>query len=187
MPKGVNISPYTGELPSAVGRTSRALRLVAPLVEVSHPIVWARADGPKLWTRTLLAGEQATLVVVVNDDYLSVREAFTQTPARNVRITFQDLSWLQPVAVWKVDEREFVPAPLKRTAGSLSWLEPEISDAEMYLMAGNSGLAAQLEQDYQKQPPFATAAGSHSTEDYLNGRRKTPPPHPQEPAESESE
>ena len=175
MPKGANISPYTGESPGADDRTSRALRLVAPLVEVSHPIVWARADGPKLWTRTLLAGEQAALVVVVNDDYQSVTEAFTQTPARNVKITFQDLPWLQPVAAWKVDGGEFVPAPLKRTARSLYWLEPEISDAEIYLVAGNSGLVAQLAHDYAQQLPFATAAGSHRTEDYLNGRRKTPP------------
>jgi len=177
------------EIWEVVGRTSRALRRVAPLIEISHPIVWARPDRPKLWTRTLLAGEQAALVVVVNDDYQSVREGFTQTPKQDVEITFQDLPWLQPVAVWKVggavSRGGFTPVPLKRTAGSLSWLEPEISDAEIYLVAADPALAARLEEDYRKRPPFATEAGSKRTEDYLNGRRKTPPP--PKPAESESE
>ena len=163
------------EVWEVMGRTSRSLRLVAPLVEISHPMLWARGGGEDLWVRTLVAGNDAALVIVVNEDYISAK-TFTQTPATNVKVTFRDLPWMKGHAIWKVSDGRFVTVLATRSTGALSWTVPKITDAEVYLVADDLTLAARLEERFAAEPPEASAQYTTRAEDYLNGRRATPPP-----------
>ncbi|MCC6445773.1 MAG: hypothetical protein IT210_20255 [Armatimonadetes bacterium] len=164
------------ELWQAVGQTSRMLRQVASLIEIGHPVAWATASQPSLWASTLLAGEKAALVAVVNEDNQADRNGFKQNPARDARFAFPDLPWLQIAGVWRVDEGAFVPAPYGKEKGRIVWSEPALTDAALYLVSSDPALARRLSDRAQKEAPVATAKGKEKgPESYLKGRRRTEP------------
>ena len=158
------------------GETIRALRLVAPIIEISHPIEWARSNVEKTWIRTLIAGENAALVVAVNEDYESVTEGFAANPSKDVNFEFPDLPWMTSPTVLKVGDGRFAPLKSQHEEAVLTWTETELADGEVYLVLSDPAMAEQLENRYRTTPPFATPEGKTRPEDYLKGRRKTPEP-----------
>jgi len=158
------------------GETIRALRLVAPIIEISHPVRWARSNVEKTWIRTLITGENAALVVAVNEDYESVTEGFTAKVRKDVNFEFPDLPWMTSPTVLKVGDGRFTPLKSQHEEAVLTWTETELADGETYLVLSDPALAEQLENRYRTTPPFATPEGKSRPEDYLRGRRKTPKP-----------
>ena len=156
------------------GETIRALRLVAPLIQISHPVVWARAETDQVWMRTLMAADQAALVVATNEDYESVEAGFSHGPLRNVRMHFEHLPWLQAATVLRVGDGRFTALESQSGPDRLTWVEPELNVGELYLVLADAAAAAQLEERYRETAPFATEAGKTRPEDYLKGRRQTP-------------
>ena len=158
------------------GETIRALRMIAPLIDVSHPMTWARSDAEQVWVRTLIGGDRAAVVVAVNEDYESVEAGFTEEVAKNVRFRFDHWPWLEAKTVLKVGDGGFVRVASQHDAEGLSWTETQLADGEMYLVVADAAVADQLEKRYQETAPFATDEGRSKPEHYLKGRRTTPKP-----------
>jgi|GEM_PF-1250751 len=119
-----------------IGRTSRALTMVAPLIDIGHPFDWAKSSSEFVRTSTLLCGEKAALVVVVNENYTCNNIGFFQKPLKNV-IVFPDLPWLRAAKVVKVEDKKFTPLEYKRNTKELIWHEEELKDGEIYLIVEN--------------------------------------------------
>jgi hypothetical protein len=177
-PEGVcHSSADLPELWREVGVMVRTLRVVAPLIELAHPVDWARAETPKVWTRTLLCGDAGALVVAVNDDYTYNADGFAQKPARNVAFRFDDWPWLRGAAVFRCEDGNLVPVASKRQPGGLSWTEPELACGAVYAVFDRPARARELADAYAAERPQATEAGKAlSPEGYLQGRRFTRDP-----------
>ena len=68
---------------------NRELQLLSPWVGVAFPIDLP-ADAPeKVWVRTVAAGPDALLVIIINKDHTSSPEGFTYTPMDEVSIELQ--------------------------------------------------------------------------------------------------
>ena len=121
------------ELWSEIGRTSRALKCIGSLIDISHATVWAKSDTNTIWLRTLWAGEKGAIVIAVNENYRCRAEGFEQRPAENVIFRFDDLPWLQAGQISRVTDDRLVRVSSQRKDDHIQWTD-SISDAEVYLL-----------------------------------------------------
>jgi hypothetical protein len=121
------------DLWSEVGNTSRQLRFLAPLLEISCPVTWSTSPQKHLWLSTLWTGRDAAIVIAVNDQYTSNAEGFTQTPLPHAEIAFPNLPWLSPDRVYRIVDGGL--EPVESTAGptDLRWND-SIEAGELYLV-----------------------------------------------------
>ena len=131
-----------------IGRTSRTFNQVAQLIDIAHPTDWALSDAPKLWIRTLVCGEQAALIIVVNEDYDCTAEGFTLRPIQNAALTFNDWPWLKGQHVFRLDDENMEQLPTQRDANSLLWHD-KIKDAQVYLVVSDAAVAQKLHKNAQ--------------------------------------
>ena len=129
----------TQELPelwAAIGGMSRTFRQVAGDINLSHPLVWAQADEPKLWVRTLACGEDAALVCVVNEDYRCDHKGFLINPAGNVTFAFLDLPWLATAHVARVLPDGLEHVPCQRADATCEWRVSTVEDVALFRVTG---------------------------------------------------
>lgn len=95
------------ELWNEIGVVYRELDHVTPLLSLAHPTNLATAGAPKLWLKTLLCGEDAAVLVWVNDDYQQDRLGVRYRPLTNVSITLPELPWLKGWKAYQVGPEGF--------------------------------------------------------------------------------
>lgn len=150
------ISHGSSEYPDvwhAIGRVYRELERVAPLIALAHPTRLAKPDQEKVWVSTLVAGADALLLVVVNEDTVQEAHAFRVRPRRNLRVSLPALPWIAPKVAWQVREDRFAPLPLdpgpSRGAGpgtgAVSVRLDRVDVAELILVAADPRVARSLE------------------------------------------
>jgi len=158
-----------------VTKTSRELRTVAPLIQLSHPTIWGKTDRSSLWVRTLVCGEKAALVVAVNEACKSVTDSFIPSPVLNTTFSFPDLPWLNAERVYRVGDGKLKPVKSSRSGDTLKWKIDSINDGEVYLVCADKKLADKLVKEYVSKSIHITPEGLKApAEGYLKGRRKTP-------------
>jgi hypothetical protein len=83
--------------------------------------------------RTLICGEDAVLVVVVNENYRCDSEGFFPTPARDVTFTFSKLPWLSPRNVQRATPAgRLVQVPRRVRRREVSWDVEAIEDVAIF-------------------------------------------------------
>lgn len=167
------------ELPEvwqAITSTSRDLRILAPIIEMGHPIHWAESKTAKLWVSTIITTNAGALVVVVNEDHIANENGFQVESAQDVGFTFADLPWMRAGAVFRLGDGALTPVGFQRSPGRIAWSEPAIEAGVVYFVAADDAMADKLLADFNVQPPTATPEGMQPLpETYLQGRRRTLP------------
>lgn len=158
-----------------VTRTSRELRTVAPLIQISHPMNWCKSDRSDLWVKTLVCGENAAMVVAVNEACKSETAGFISSPINNSTFSFNDMPWMKGLRVYKLGDGKLELLKSCRMENTLKWKENAIVDGEVYLICSSKTLAGDLVKNYLSKARYITADGKKAPQEgYLNGRRKTP-------------
>ncbi len=166
---GSNAMP---EIWQAIGRTSRVLRLVGPMIEISSPVDLVRSDMDKLWVSTLLCGEKGLLVTAVNEDVDCDKNGFKARQARNAHFSCPDLPWFKAKAVYRVEDGVLIRMKSVRQPRGIGWVEPILTDAALYLLVQDESLAQQLLRNAKTEKPVATQKGKElQAEPYLKGVR----------------
>ncbi len=122
------------ELWEVIGRTSRMLGRVGPLIEIGHPVEWAVADRPTLWVRTLLAGDRGAIIVALNEDGESAKEEFRQRSAEGVEFHLPKLSWLGDCDLVRVGDGAWQALNVRRGSDGLRWRD-DIMAGAVYIAA----------------------------------------------------
>jgi len=138
----------TGELPEVwneIGAVYRELELVSPLLALAHPTKLCTSDREQLWLRTLLCGEDAALIVWVNDDYVQDRLRVRVNPQRDVVIRVPEMPWLRGWRAYSVGEAGL--APLERSGPTVRMQHADVGG--LILLTATEGLVEQLAQRYE--------------------------------------
>jgi hypothetical protein len=127
-----------------IGLVYRELELVSPLLALAHPTRLATSAAPKLWLRTLLCGEEAVLIVWVNDNYQQNRLGVRYEPLREVAIDLPELPWMKGWQAHAVHPGAF--AELTVSGGGI--LLPAAEVAGLILVTGSADLRRSLAARY---------------------------------------
>jgi hypothetical protein len=134
------------ELWDAIGRTSRTLHRVAPLLELSHVIEWAVAETPDLWVRTLIAGDQGLLVVAINKRSESTATGFVVRPLENATLRCPEVPWFAANCLLRVAAGAWQPVRQERQGTTLVWHDT-IAEGALYLLASTATVERLEQQD----------------------------------------
>ena len=133
---------------SAVYQT---LTPILPLLSISYPWGSATSNNDHIWIRTLVAGPDAVIAVVINEDFVSTAEQFRQRPQHDVSLTLPRLPWFHPVKAYHL-----LPGQLQELALETSGCEPTVTlptieAAECVLFTSKHRLADQLLHEYRER------------------------------------
>jgi hypothetical protein len=131
------------ELWQEIGRTSKSLRRVKALLEISHPVQWANAKSNKVLTKTLFTGSRAALVIAINESYKSVKKGFSTKDAATV-FSFSDLPWLRANKIYRVTPGKLIEIKSSRVNNKLTWSD-KLKDGEIYLISPDSSVANEID------------------------------------------
>lgn len=140
----------SGEFPeiwNEIGVVYRELEHVSPLLALAHPTQLATCSEPKLWLRTLLCGENAVVVIYVNDTYEQKRDSFRYQPLREVRINLEALPWMPHFQAFTVGEHGFDPLEV----AGLEIRVPRIDVAGAILLTADPQLPDVLRARYHRR------------------------------------
>lgn len=143
----------SGEFPEvwrAIGEVYREIEHVAPLLASAHPTAIARADLPTVLISTLVTGEDALLLVVVNEDYVQERHRLRVNPV-TVRMKVPELPWLTPRFAWLVKHTGFESLPLKTSGDGATIALSGLETAGLVLVAQAEAVARTLRRRYEER------------------------------------
>ncbi|MDH7571129.1 MAG: hypothetical protein QHJ73_16255, partial [Armatimonadota bacterium] len=109
-----------------IARLNREIHALAPLLATACPaaLSGSRRDPvvsvqpPWLMARTLFAGTEAALVILVNRDHLSDRLGTLFQPVERARIALRLPPWLADAPAFRLAEGACAPVALSREGGS---------------------------------------------------------------------
>ncbi|MBI3921928.1 MAG: hypothetical protein HY318_10975, partial [Armatimonadetes bacterium] len=127
-----------------IGRVYRELQVVSPYLSLAHPTRLATSSNPKLDVSTLLCGEDALLLVCINDDYEQQKQAFKYRSAKEVTLEIPKIPWMRPQSAWRITEHGVKPVALKRGQGTTSIEMDQVDVAEMLLVSSNPRAGEEL-------------------------------------------
>ena len=143
----------SGEFPDvwhAIGRTYREQEHIAPLLALSHPTDIAKTGDDKVLVSTLVAGEKALLLVIINEDYTQEAKAF-RVRTKSVSVEIPRLPWLTPRFAWRVTERGFERLPLSPSSAKTILKLERLDVAEVVLVSDDEKLVRTLRQRYRER------------------------------------
>jgi hypothetical protein len=138
------------EVLDAIGQAYRRLELVSPLVVQAHPMELAAAEGEDVWVRTLVCGQDALLLVVVNADHQCQPADFAHHPKADVGLGVPALPWLTPGFAAVVGDGEFHEVPLAAEADGARLRLPALDTGEIVLIARSGELGDALLARYRR-------------------------------------
>jgi hypothetical protein len=85
-----------------IGLLGNEIKTVQPLLVISHPVTLPTAATSNVWVRTLAAGADAMIFLVVNDNHYNDAAGFHYTAVPNATITATLPAWLAGAAAFEV-------------------------------------------------------------------------------------
>ena len=134
-----------------MGLIGAELRTAGPLITRSTPVSLPVTASPKLWVRTLAAGLDSLLLVVVNDDYRNDREGTKISPLPNSSVRLALPGWMDAK-----DAFEVVSQGTKEVARSLKDGELElnlgtVNVTRLVVITADPALRGRLQQGYDER------------------------------------
>ena len=147
---GVEANPT---LLSAIGQINLTVQTLTPLLLSAYPCdgivsrhsVESEANSDALWHRALLCADGTVILILVNHDFISEKEEFSNTPIKDVRLELQLPPWGHHEAALTVDGDEIRELEFSTDGGdhSMNLYLPELKTAEL-IVIGTLKVGAEL-------------------------------------------
>jgi len=141
-------APNFPDVLNALGETYRRFKFLQPLILKAHPTDIATCADERVWVKTLVCGEDALLLVVVNEDYESLPTDFAHTPREATTLAVPHLPWLQAGYAGLVGDGSVTPLSLTPDGDLSRVVLPELDTGALVLIARDGTLAESLLQGY---------------------------------------
>jgi hypothetical protein len=133
-----------------VGLIGAELRTAGLLITRSSPLALPMtAAPPRLWVRTLAAGLDTLLVVVVNDDYTNDREGTKINPVPNALLKFVPPAWLATMDVFEILSTGTKDVPHNAQAGQLALDLGTVNVTRLVVITSDPALRQTMQKDYE--------------------------------------
>jgi hypothetical protein len=127
-----------------IGRLGALTRVAGPLVVRSCPAEISVQSPLKLWTRTLLAGSDALLLLVVNENIASDRQGTVVVPLEKADLTLTPPAWLAVADVFEVSEQGVRDVTWRQEGTQLALSLGRVEVARMMVVTADRHLRAAL-------------------------------------------
>jgi len=129
---------------NAVGRMNGVLHQVLPLLSLGVPTEKPLVEGGRVDATTIVCGDRAIAIVLVNMDHSSTPEAFSLRPARDVtvRLRIPSFMHIQGAALASFDGP--LELPLRVGAGTASFALPEVGAGAIVVLYADAGVVAEM-------------------------------------------
>lgn len=95
-------TPEARALWKEIGLLGAEVRTAGPILVRACPADIQVEASPRLWIRSLVAGVDTLVLLVVNDDYACDRSGTVIRPVENVRVSVSLPGWLKPSSVFEL-------------------------------------------------------------------------------------
>ena len=141
---------------AALQNAHATLGPLLPLINQSHPLSLARADAAQVKLTTLLGGQHALLIAVINKTCESLPGDFRYQTLRNLEVRIPSTPWLQPNFVGRVDVGKMTALPLQHGEdGAATAVLPELRAGALLLVTADADLPARLVDRHGRPAPEA--------------------------------
>ncbi len=131
-----------------VGLIAAEMRTAGPLISRAAPIELPLKAAPRIWARTLTAGLDSLLLVVVNNDYVNDRQGTVIKPAAKSALSLTLPAWLSAPAAFEVAASGIrdVPLDIKDSEASIDLGTVEVT--RLIVLTKDDALRDQLARIY---------------------------------------
>jgi len=144
-------TPAMQALMREIGLLGAEVRTAEPVLSRACPVELLVEASPQLWVRTLLAGDDTVVVLVVNDTIHCDRRGARVTPLNGARFRVKLPAWLKVADCFELTCRGVGNLPWRSDEGRLQAELGTVNATRMILVTRNSGLRAQLRTRYETQ------------------------------------
>ncbi|MGQ9454478.1 MAG: hypothetical protein ACUVRS_07430 [Armatimonadota bacterium] len=95
-------TPEARELWKEIGLLGAEVRTAGPIIVRACPVDIQVEASSRLWIRSLVAGVDTLVLLVVNDDYACDRSGTVIIPVENVKVSVSLPGWLKPSSVFEL-------------------------------------------------------------------------------------
>ncbi|MGC9317346.1 MAG: hypothetical protein ACP5KN_04835 [Armatimonadota bacterium] len=129
---------------NAVGRMNVTLHQVLPLLSIGAPAGRPLAEGGDLLARSILCGDRALAVVLVNRDYASTPDEFSLTPARQVSVRARVPRFMQVQGAVRAGFEGPVGIPVQVRPGTVSFTLHDVAAGAIVIVYVDGSVPAQM-------------------------------------------
>ncbi len=143
--------PASRALWKELGLVGAELRSAEPVIIRSCPAAVPVEAPHLLWVRSLLAGDDALALIVVNDNFSSDRLGTVIYPVDKAVLKVQAPSWLKPSEAFELTSEGTRELPWRTEAGRVTLELGKVSVTRLILISGKPGLRERIQQRYEEK------------------------------------
>ena len=140
-----------------MGLLGAEVRTASPVLVQSTPVALPIKASPKLWVRTLLAGADTVVLLVVNDTSQSTKDGTTIETVSDAEAAVRLPAWLKCGNVFEVESGGVKPVKSATKGQEVTVSLGDAKVARMFILTADSGLQDRLQLLYRER--FATTVG----------------------------
>lgn len=130
--------PEAKRLWKEIGLLGAEVRTAGPLISRSSPVTLVTKQPKRVWISSLLSGDDAIILLVVNDNMGSDRLGTVVVPQEKVTITVQPPAWLKPTIACEISYQGVKDISWKPAEGGVSLDLGRLDVARMFVLTSNT-------------------------------------------------
>jgi hypothetical protein len=134
-----------------IGLLGAEVRTAGPVITRSCPALVPVKAPPRLWIRTLLAGLDTLVLIVVNDNHAVDRSGTVLYPIEKASVTVLPPPWLQVKTVFEITYAGTRPVPWTQTGAEISIDLGTVELTRLVLVSADENLRPVLETLYRSR------------------------------------
>ncbi len=146
--------PGAAALYKEIGLLGGEIRTVGPVLLNSCPAEVPVQTKDPLWTRTLLAGLDTIVLLVVNDQYTNDEKGTNIRPVGKAAVSMKVPAWMKPASVFEVTSQGTADVKWASTGSQVSLDLGQVDVTRLIVVTADRELRRQLQERYASQ--FAT-------------------------------
>lgn len=141
--------PGMAQLLNEIGLLGAEVRTAGPVISQACPAPLAIRGPDYLWGRTLLAGNDSAILIVVNDNVAFDRQGAVIVPVEKARIEVTLPKWLQATAVFEISSCGTSDVAWKKAESGVSLELGTVELTRLVVITSDAGLHQRLQKLYQ--------------------------------------
>lgn len=140
-----------GALYREIGLLGAEVRTAGPLFLTGCPAEVSLKTEGAIWTRTLLAGVDSLVLLVVNDQYTNHDEGTDIRPVENAAVTVKTPAWLRAADAFEITSQGTREVKWASTGSQLRLELGKVDVTRLVIITADRGLRTELQKRYTEQ------------------------------------